>query len=141
MAFVSESLDKFLAENFTREEDEWANKEIDRHERGVPAENAGTDEILTDPEGASSITTTRQLQEELAKLTDYLQGRELSGEEFANICNWVGDMKNEIPAESLMTVMKMFISKNDYIMEDLFKGGQEYSAGLELLMQKFGSIE
>jgi len=141
MAFVSETLEKFLAENFTREEDEWANKEIDRYERGVPAENAGTDDILTDPEGASSITTTRQLQEELEKLTDYLQGRELTGDEWLNICNWIGDMKNEIPAESLMTVVKMFMSKNDYIIEDLFHGGEEYSAGIELLMQKFGKIQ
>jgi len=141
MAFVSESLDKFLAERFTRAEDEWADKEIERHERGVPEENYSSDDILTDPEGASSITTTRQLQEELAKLTDYLKGRELSGEEFLNICNWIGDMKNEIPPESLMTVVKMFISKNDYIIEDLFKGGQEYSPGLELLMKKFAGIE
>lgn len=140
MAFVSESLDKFLAE-VNREEDAWADREIERHERGVPAENAGADDILTDPEGASTITTTRQLQEELAKLTDYLQGRELTGKEWLNICNWIGDMKDEIPPESLMTVMKMFMAKNDYIIEDLFKGGQEYAPGLELLMKKFAGIE
>ena len=132
MAFVSESLDDFLNE-VNRGEDAWANRQIDNWEKGSPDEPTGEQDPFDssyDPE----ISSIGDVQAELAKL----ENREMSGEEFTNLCSWLGDQGQTLNPEALMTVFKMFLQKNNKIVDDLFSGGETYARGIEILSQKLG---
>lgn len=134
MAFVSESLDRFLSE-VKREEDLWADRQIDRWEQGEPDEPTGSQDPF-DPAYDPKISSIKDVQEELAKLGN----RKITMEEFNNLCSWVGDQAKELSPESLMTVFKNFIWKKDYIMDDLSSGGQTYLPGLEILASKLSQM-
>ena len=140
MAFVSESLEAFLNE-ITREENEWADRQINKWEKGVPKEAESSEDILINPMDAPRPTSMREIQQQLAKISSYKEGKQISGEEFSNLCNWLGQLKSDFNPESLMIVLKMFLGQNDYIVQDLMSGGTEYGAGLESIMRQFGQIQ
>lgn len=140
MAFVSGSLEEFLNE-INREEDAWADRQINKWERDVPEEASAVDDILMNPQNAPEPASIEDIQKEIAKIPDYLNGREMSQEEFTNLCDWLAGMKSEFNPESLIVVLKMFIGENEYIIEDLMKGSPKYGEGLEHIIQRFSQIQ
>ena len=144
MAFVSESLEQFLLEyrGFTREEDRWADRELDKWEKKSAGIDLNEDpaEILTYPEDLEVPKGIENIKRVLYKLVDYKKGKDVTPEEFKNLCIWITQV-TENPMEA-SAIVSAFIDQMPKMVEELESprgklDGGKYHEGMDVLANAY----
>ena len=144
MAFVSESLEQFLLEyrGFTREEDRWADRELDKWEKKEAGVDINEDpvEILTYPEEVEAPVGIENIKRILRKVVDYKAKAEVSPDEFKNFCIWI-TRTTENPYEA-SAIVSAFIENVPAMVEEFESeagklDGGKYHEGMEVLANAY----
>jgi len=139
MAFVSESLEKFLAEWVNQDEDRWADREIDKYFKREEGVNLNEDpvEILTYPEEVEPPADNEAIKRILLGLIEYKKGQDVTPEEFKNFCIWTTHTAKD--PQHASAIVSAFIDQVQSLYSELetTPDGGKYHEGLEILSNKF----
>jgi len=129
---VCESLLEFI----NREEDVWADKEIDRYFGKKEGKDPSIDPkvILKDPEWVEIPSNKKDIEYPLEKIRDHIQGKELSPNEFKNLCIWI--IRLPIENSEIEAIINLLLSDHMYIINDVQSGEYKYVEGIEIIRDK-----